>query len=262
MTQGQPVCVVETTKATVEVEAPGAGTIVQLYAEDVEVELGKTIAYVAETADELASIDAGARRSPRRSRLPATARRRGRPSSSRSCTGSTLSAIEKRGFITEKDVEELIARQKASAPPSRGPIARRRLDRRRVVAGDVRSRTRTSARSTRRSSSRFARSRGVPGARAGREGDGAARRRCADRRRRRPRRGLAGRRAASRHRGRRPARAARDDRAARRSSRSASSRSSAQISSSAAAARSSAPGSGAAARSASEAAVIATRGRR
>ena len=26
--QGQPVCVVETTKATVEVEAPGAGTIV------------------------------------------------------------------------------------------------------------------------------------------------------------------------------------------------------------------------------------------
>ena len=55
---GQPVCVVETTKATVEVEAPGAGTIVQLYGEEVEVELGKTIAYVAETADELASIAA------------------------------------------------------------------------------------------------------------------------------------------------------------------------------------------------------------
>ena len=31
--QGQPVCVVETTKATVEVESPGAGTIVQLFAE-------------------------------------------------------------------------------------------------------------------------------------------------------------------------------------------------------------------------------------
>ena len=54
VTAGQAVCVVETTKATVEVEAPGAGTIVQLYGEDVEVELGKTIAYVAESADELA----------------------------------------------------------------------------------------------------------------------------------------------------------------------------------------------------------------
>ena len=64
VTPGQPVCVVETTKATVEVEAPGAGTIVQLYAEDVEVELGKTIAYVAETADELAAIDAKAEEKP------------------------------------------------------------------------------------------------------------------------------------------------------------------------------------------------------
>jgi pyruvate/2-oxoglutarate dehydrogenase complex dihydrolipoamide acyltransferase (E2) component len=64
VTAGQPVCVVETTKATVEVEAPGPGTIVQLYAENVEVELGKTIAYVAESADELASIDTGAQAKP------------------------------------------------------------------------------------------------------------------------------------------------------------------------------------------------------
>ena len=64
VTQGQPVCVVETTKATVEIESPGAGTIVQLYAEDVEVELGKTIAYVAETAEELASVDAKAEEKP------------------------------------------------------------------------------------------------------------------------------------------------------------------------------------------------------
>jgi len=39
------------------IESPGAGTLVQLYADDVEVELGKTIAYVAETAEELASVD-------------------------------------------------------------------------------------------------------------------------------------------------------------------------------------------------------------
>src|SRR4026209_2969972 len=58
--RGQPVCVVETTKATVEVEAPGAGTIVQLYEEGVEVELGKVVARIAETAEELASLEAGA----------------------------------------------------------------------------------------------------------------------------------------------------------------------------------------------------------
>ena len=88
---GQPVCVVETTKATVEVEAPGAGTIVQLYGEEVEVELGKTIAYVAETADELASIDARAEAKPcaeaggRRSQGDAKSRRAGRAPWDRSC---------------------------------------------------------------------------------------------------------------------------------------------------------------------------------
>ncbi|HUF02200.1 MAG TPA: biotin/lipoyl-containing protein [Gaiellaceae bacterium] len=113
----QPVCVVETTKATVEVEAPGAGTIVQLYAEGVEVELGKTIAYVAESAEELARIgesrerdasadpaaEAGERKATRKAVELAALR------------GVDLSAIEKRGFIREKDVEELIARQAAPA---------------------------------------------------------------------------------------------------------------------------------------------------
>ncbi|OFW53901.1 MAG: hypothetical protein A2146_06535, partial [Actinobacteria bacterium RBG_16_67_10] len=37
--QGQPVCVIETTKATVEIESPGAGTIAQLFPENAEVEL-------------------------------------------------------------------------------------------------------------------------------------------------------------------------------------------------------------------------------
>ena len=64
VTPGQPVCVVETTKATVEIESPGAGTLVQLYAEDVEVELGKTIAYVTETAEELASVDVAEKEKP------------------------------------------------------------------------------------------------------------------------------------------------------------------------------------------------------
>ena len=121
VTEGQPVCVVETTKATVEVASPGAGTLVQLYAEDVEVELGKTIAYVAETARELASVDAQAIARP----IP-------KPAGDRKVTRKAvelaelhaidLALIEKRGFITEKDVEEIIARQKASEAPVLGAV--------------------------------------------------------------------------------------------------------------------------------------------
>jgi acetyltransferase-like isoleucine patch superfamily enzyme/glycine cleavage system H lipoate-binding protein len=119
VTAGQPVCVVETTKATVEVESPGAGTIVQLYGEDVEVELGKTIAFVAETADELAGIDAKAEENPK----PAVGDRKATRKAAELAElhGIDLSTVEKRGFITEKDVEELIVAQKASESPAAGP---------------------------------------------------------------------------------------------------------------------------------------------
>ena len=118
---GQPVCVVETTKATVEVESPGAGTIVQLYGEEAEVELGKTIAYVAETADELTTIDAkaGERPAPRQAAGDRKATRKAVELAE--LHGIDLGAIEKRGFVTEKDVEAVIAEQKASAAPAAGP---------------------------------------------------------------------------------------------------------------------------------------------
>ena len=116
VTAGQPVCVVETTKATVEVESPGGGTIVQLFAEDVEVELGKTIAYVAESADELASIDAKAEEKP--TQKPAGDRKATRKALELAeLHGIDLGAIEKRGFITEKDVEAVVAVQNAAAAP-------------------------------------------------------------------------------------------------------------------------------------------------
>lgn len=123
VTAGQPVCIVETTKATVEVEAPGAGTIVQLYGEDVEVELGKTIAYIAESADELATIDAKAEEKPAPKAAAAGDRKATRKASELAeLHGIDLSSVEKRGFITEKDVEELIVAQKASESPTASPI--------------------------------------------------------------------------------------------------------------------------------------------
>jgi acetyltransferase-like isoleucine patch superfamily enzyme/glycine cleavage system H lipoate-binding protein len=117
---GQPVCVVETTKATVEVESPGAGTLVQLYGEDVEVELGKTIAYVAESAEELATIEAKAEQQP--AAKPAASDRKATRKAVELAElhGIDLASIEKRGFITERDVEAVLAAQKAAAAPGTG----------------------------------------------------------------------------------------------------------------------------------------------
>jgi acetyltransferase-like isoleucine patch superfamily enzyme/glycine cleavage system H lipoate-binding protein len=121
VTAGQPVCVVETTKATVEVEAPGTGTIVQLYGEDIEVELGKTIAYVAESADELASIDVQAEAKPAPKEAAGDRKATRKAVELAELHGIDLGTVEKRGFITEKDVEALIDAQKASAVPSASP---------------------------------------------------------------------------------------------------------------------------------------------
>jgi acetyltransferase-like isoleucine patch superfamily enzyme len=121
--QGQPVVVVETTKATVEVESPGAGTIVQLYEDGVEVELGKTIARIAETAEELASLEAGEygeKAEPKPAQGERKATRKAVELAERHRID--LAQIDKRGFITEKDVDALVAAQKASSPEA-GPLA-------------------------------------------------------------------------------------------------------------------------------------------
>jgi acetyltransferase-like isoleucine patch superfamily enzyme len=118
----QPVCVVETTKATVEVPSPGAGTIVQLYDEGVEVELGKTIARIAETAAELASLEQGAAEEKPAPSAPEDRKATKKAVALAERHGVDLAAIDKRGFITEKDVEELIARQKVEAAPGSGSL--------------------------------------------------------------------------------------------------------------------------------------------
>jgi acetyltransferase-like isoleucine patch superfamily enzyme len=120
--KGQAVVVVETTKATVEVEAPGAGTIVQLYGEGVEVELGKTIARIAETADELAGLEAEPAEQAGPPGEPEERKATKKAVALAERHGVDLSEIDKRGFITEKDVEALIARQKTAAAPGAGPL--------------------------------------------------------------------------------------------------------------------------------------------
>jgi Biotin-requiring enzyme len=114
--KGQPVCLVETTKASLEVESPAAGTLVQLYGADVEVELGKRIAIVAEVESEIAEA-----RTAREEAKPAS---RAEPASRKATKkalelaelhGIELDAIEKQGFVTADDVEALVAAQAAES---------------------------------------------------------------------------------------------------------------------------------------------------
>src|SRR5262245_54852975 len=98
---GQPVVVVETTKATVEVEAPGPGTIVQLYEDGVEVELGKSIARIAESAEELASLEVGEydeKPAPKPASGDSKVTKKAAELAER--RGIDLTQIDKRGFIT------------------------------------------------------------------------------------------------------------------------------------------------------------------
>jgi acetyltransferase-like isoleucine patch superfamily enzyme/glycine cleavage system H lipoate-binding protein len=120
VTSGQPVCVVETTKATVEVEAPGDGTLVQLYDDGVEVELGGTVALIAESPKELET--ALARREPK-PEVEAESKAKDGKATRKAIElaelhGVDLARIDKRGFITEKDVEGLIAHERAAAAPA------------------------------------------------------------------------------------------------------------------------------------------------
>ncbi len=114
--RGQPVCVIETTKATVEVESPGEGTLVHLFDAGSEVELGGVVGLVAESEAELQ--EAVARRQPTPASAPddgAKATRKARELAQRH--GVDLTSVQKRGFITTGDVEALIAGANASAAP-------------------------------------------------------------------------------------------------------------------------------------------------
>lgn len=119
VTLGQPVCIIETTKATVEVASPGDGTLVHLFDADTEVELGGVVALVAESDAEL--LEARARRQPAEAPVAeadAKATRRARELAERH--GIDLGSIDKRGFITAADVEALLS---ATSPGATVPQA-------------------------------------------------------------------------------------------------------------------------------------------
>jgi carbonic anhydrase/acetyltransferase-like protein (isoleucine patch superfamily) len=112
--KGQVVCVVETSKASIEIEAPGDGTLVHLAKAETEVELGSTIAVVAANDEEVQAAEA--RRSGVRQEAaaagPANVTRRAAELAAQH--GIDLSAIAKSGFVTTADVEALVRAKESS----------------------------------------------------------------------------------------------------------------------------------------------------
>jgi acetyltransferase-like isoleucine patch superfamily enzyme len=111
------VCVAETSKASVELDAPGAGTIVRLFPEGTEVELGKTIALIAESADEIEQAlrhrDEAAAAKPA---AAPTGRATAKAAELAERHGIDLDSIEKAGFITAQDVEAIVGTRAAAEP--------------------------------------------------------------------------------------------------------------------------------------------------
>jgi acetyltransferase-like isoleucine patch superfamily enzyme len=107
VTRAQPVCVIETTKATVEVEAPGQGTLVHLFDVGAEVELGGVVGLIAETDAELKEARTRARPPVEAGPVSGTkATRKARELAQRH--DIDLDEIDKRGFITTSDVEAVV----------------------------------------------------------------------------------------------------------------------------------------------------------
>ena len=116
--KGQPICVIETSKAAIEIESPGDGTLCHLADAGEDVDLGSRIAVVATTDAEFTEVD--------RLRESVTAKPgSGRPGKATRKAieladehGIDLTAFAKAGFITAEDVEALIAGRQAGADGS------------------------------------------------------------------------------------------------------------------------------------------------
>jgi len=120
--RGHPVCVVETSKASVEIEAEGDGTIVQLVPAGVEVELGTCIALVAQGDGELA--EAHTRQQSETSEEPGQPALRNvtrKAAELAARHGVDLEQIDKAGFITADDVEAIVAGD-AEEQPAGDPV--------------------------------------------------------------------------------------------------------------------------------------------
>lgn len=121
---GTPIVDVETSKAALEVEAPGSGVVLQIVGEGENVTVGEPIGYVFE--DEAALAAYAERRNEAQASSaaaaddapPATARARERAAE----LGVDLRSITASGLITERDVEAAAGQAERAAAPAAGEV--------------------------------------------------------------------------------------------------------------------------------------------
>jgi acetyltransferase-like isoleucine patch superfamily enzyme len=115
--KGQAICVVETSKASVEIEAAGDGTLVQLVDADTEVELGSSIGLIAQSDADLEAATARLKQATPAPATDAGPRNVTRKAAERATAlGVDVSLIEKAGFVTAEDVEAFAATPARDAP--------------------------------------------------------------------------------------------------------------------------------------------------
>ncbi len=122
--KGQTVCVIETSKSAIEIEAPGEGELHQLADEGEEVALGGPIAVIAADAAELAELQAARTSAPPKQPPSGPSNVTRKAAELAAEHGIDPTTIAKTGFVTVEDVEALIAeraREADSAGP--GPLA-------------------------------------------------------------------------------------------------------------------------------------------
>ncbi len=119
--KGQPVGVIETSKSTIEIEAPGDGILCHLAKAGDEVDIGSSIAAIAASEEEAAAVTSA----PRRAAAPkADAGRVTRRAAELAAEhGIDLGEFEKEGFVTADDVEALIAKRGQAERPGGGPVS-------------------------------------------------------------------------------------------------------------------------------------------
>lgn len=118
--KGRVVCVVETSKASIEIEAPAAGLLGHLYEVGDEVELGEAVAVVVDGESELEEYLRGrsAKEKEAAAAAPAVAGATKKALELAARHGIDLSAMRKEGFITAADVEALVAAAARGAGPA------------------------------------------------------------------------------------------------------------------------------------------------
>ncbi|HET8741976.1 MAG TPA: biotin/lipoyl-containing protein, partial [Gaiella sp.] len=117
--KGQPVCVVETSKASVELEAEGDGTLVQLVSAGLEVELGSSIGLIAQSDRDLeaaATRLSAAPSEPAGDEGPGNVTRKAAERAAE--LGVDVSRIRKAGFVTAQDVETFAASAREPTGPA------------------------------------------------------------------------------------------------------------------------------------------------